>query len=311
MQALTLRPYQSEDDYWRIRAFLRATYLANGCRDSTWHVARLDYWRWHVVLNCGQLPNIEDYIFIWETPQGEIAAVLNPEGAGEAFLQIHPAWKTAELEAEMLDIAEQHLAAAGEDGQRTLYVWRPGEDDQRRRLLEARGYARARLRPEEQRQRVLDGPVAVVPPPEGYTVRALGDASEIPARSWVSWRAFHPDEPDENYRGSAWYPNVQRCPLYRRDLDIVAAAPDGSLAAFCTIWYDDVTRTGCFEPVGVDPDHHRRGLGKAIMTEAMHRVQRMGATRVLVGGFSDAANALYSAVVNPHADTIERWVKTW
>ncbi len=47
--------------------------------------------------------------------------------------------------------------------------------------------------------------------------------------------------------------------LYRRDLDIVAVAPGGEIAGFCTIWYDDVTRTG-YEPVGVVPEYHRRGL---------------------------------------------------
>ena len=47
----------------------------------------------------------------------------------------------------------------------------------------------------------------------GVTVRTLYrliDESELPARSWLSWKAFHPDEPDEKYQGWAWYRNVQR-----------------------------------------------------------------------------------------------------
>jgi hypothetical protein len=35
--------------------------------------------------------------------------------------------------------------------------------------------------------------------------------------------------------GWRWYRDVQRAPLYRRDLDLVAVAPDGELAAFCTL----------------------------------------------------------------------------
>ena len=49
---LTMRPYGGEDDYWRIREFLREVFLRNGRREWTWQVARLDYWRWHVAANC-------------------------------------------------------------------------------------------------------------------------------------------------------------------------------------------------------------------------------------------------------------------
>jgi hypothetical protein len=100
-------------------------------------------------------------------------------------------------------------------------------------------------------------------------VRALGEVEELPARSWASWRAFHPDEPDERYQGWEWYHNIQRIPLYRRDLDVVAVAPNGEIASFCTVWFDDVTRTGVFEPVGTAPEHQRRGLGKAVMCEGL------------------------------------------
>jgi hypothetical protein len=43
----TKRPYQNEEDYWRMRSFLRQVFLLNDCLEHSWHVARLDYWRWH------------------------------------------------------------------------------------------------------------------------------------------------------------------------------------------------------------------------------------------------------------------------
>jgi len=64
----------------------------------------------------------------------------------------------------------------------------------------------------------------------------------MPTRSWASWRGFHPDEPDEDYQGWEWYLNIQRCPFYCRDLNIVSIAPDGETATFSTMWYDNVTR---------------------------------------------------------------------
>ena len=39
---LTRRAYQTEDDYWRIRAFLREVFLLNDRRELCWQVARLD-----------------------------------------------------------------------------------------------------------------------------------------------------------------------------------------------------------------------------------------------------------------------------
>ena len=40
---LIRRHYQQENDYWRIRAFLRDAMHANQRRELSWHVARLDY----------------------------------------------------------------------------------------------------------------------------------------------------------------------------------------------------------------------------------------------------------------------------
>lgn len=315
---LTMRAYQGEDDYWRIREFLRRVFLLNGRREQSWQVARLDYWRWHVAGNCWESGSFEDVIWLWETADGEIAAVLNPEGRVEAHLQVHPGLRTShrpsvpmgELEEEMLAVAEEHLHKPLPDGRRKLYVWANEHDALRQEILARRGYTR-HDGPEYQRQLLLSEPIPDAPVPPGYTVRSLGDVDELPARSWLSWRAFHPDEPDEDYEGWEWYLNVQQAPMYRRDLDIVAVASDGELAAFCTLWYDDVTRTGYFEPVGAEPAHHRRGLGKAVMCEAMRRIKRMGATLVTVGGYSPAANALYSSVVSPDYALSCPWVKEW
>ena len=78
---LIMRPYQDEDDYWRIREFLRQVMLFNDRREFSWHVARWDYWWWFANPSMEHLP-LEENVFIWETQSGQIAAVLNPEGHG-------------------------------------------------------------------------------------------------------------------------------------------------------------------------------------------------------------------------------------
>jgi mycothiol synthase len=306
---LTKRRYQNEDDYWRIRAFLRRVFLLNERREAIWQVYRLDYWRWHGIENLDH-GRLEEHVFLWETADGEIAAVLNREGRGEAHLQVHPGYRTPELEEEMVVVAEQHLARRDAEGGRQVWVYADEHDGLRQDILARRGYARGGW-PAYQRWRPLSVPVPDAPPAAGYTVRAVGEADELPARSWVSWRAFHPDEPDEAYEGWEWYHNIQRAPLYRRDLDLVAVAPGGEFASFCTVWFDDVTRTGAFEPVGAAPEHQRRGLGRAVMCEGLRRLERLGATMAYVASYEPPAHALYASVGFIQYDLFEPWTRTW
>ena len=306
---LKLRNYQGENDYWRIRAFLREVMHANGRREFSWPVARLDYWRWHVNENIEHM-RLEDVIFLWEDEQGHIAAVLNPEGKADVHLQIHPALHNAQLEEEMIRTAEERLVETGENGRRKLLTWADAHDGLRQATLTRRGYHKQKW-PEHQRRRSLDLEIPESNLPPGYKVRSLGEAVELPDRSWASWRAFHPDEPDERYEGWEWYHNIQRMPLYRRDLDLVGVAPDRKIASFCTIWYDDVTRTAYFEPVGTVPEHQRRGLGKAVMLEGLRRLKRLGADLAFVGSYSEGAGALYASAGFIDYDLSEPWEKEW
>ena len=306
---LTQRSFQNEDDYWRIRQFLRQVFLLNGRREVSWHIARWDYWRWPGVESWGGGP-LEKEVFIWELPDGQITAVLNSEELGDAFLQVHPSLRTPELDLEMLDVAEQRLAIVDSNGQRKLCVWADSHDALRHDILKDRGYTQGEW-PETQHRRDLSRPVPDAPLAQGFTLRSLGDIDELPARSWFSWKAFHPDEPEEHYAelGWEWYLDIQRCPLYRRDLDLVTVAPNGDIASFCTVWYDDVTRSAYVEPVGTYAPYQRRGLAKAVMVEGLRRLQRLGATLAFVGGYSPEANALYASVMGNEHDLSERWVK--
>jgi GNAT superfamily N-acetyltransferase len=305
----TMRNYQSEEDYWRIRPFLREVSLLNDRRDFSWSLLRWDYWRWHVNENIFHLKP-EDTVTLWEK-EGQIAAMVNPDNPGEAFFQIHPACREELSIAEMLDAAEKKIPAPNENGKQQLIVWVNAADEAMKRLFTERGYARSKYSAEHMRRRFFTKPIPDPVTPSGYCVRALGDESELPARSWVSWKAFHPDEPDDKYEGWQWYHNIQRVPIYRRDLDIVAVAPNGEFAAFCTVWFDDVTRTAVFEPVGTHPDHQKRGLGKAVMSEGLRRAQSLGATLATVSSYGKSAHALYESMGFTDFDLSEPWIKEW
>jgi hypothetical protein len=143
-----------------------------------------------------------------------------------------------------------------------LWVWADSQDAQRQEILRRRGFTPRPDEAECQWRRDLHAPIPDAPLAPGYIIRSLGDAGELPARSWASWKAFHPNAPDEGYEGWEWYLNIQSAPLYRRDLDIVAATPAGEIAAFTTICCDDVSRSAYIEPVGTMPDHQRHGASR-------------------------------------------------
>jgi len=304
---LTMRKYESEEDYRRIREFLRRVFLVNGWKEYSWQAYRFDYWRRLGIEGLGH-GSLETHVFLWETSDGEIGAVLNGEAPGNAWLQIDPAIRTPELEAEMISVAEQHLTVPTGDNRSKVRVWAIEDDRLREDILKQRGFVKSEAVGYE-RRRDMNEPIANGAVAEGYSIRSLGGAEELPARSWLSWRAFHPNAPDSEYQGWEWYRALQKAPLYRRDLDLVAVAPDGDLAAFTTIWFDDVTRTGAFEPVGTSPEHQRRGLASAVMCEGLRRLGRLGATMAYVGSWNEATHRLYGSLGFTDYVVNRGWVK--
>ena len=274
MSALTCS-CATEEDFWRIRNFLREVFLLNNRLEHSWNVARLDYWHWHMLKTCNIIESVENGMALWENVDGRIVAVLNNNGGSELRLHIHPHFRSVGLENEMLAYAEEHYFATTGDGRRYVYLPIFEDDTSRQELVQSRDFKKYPGWGHHYR-RDLDSPIPEAPLPDGYVIRSMGGAEEYPSRSFASWRAFHNDEPDANYDGDyAWFANLQSAPLYRRDLDVVAAASDGSLAAFCTCFYDDYTRSAVTVVVGVAAEHWRRGLGKAVITEALRRLQAM------------------------------------
>ena len=99
----------------------------------------------------------------------------------------------------------------------------------------------------------------------------------------------------------AWRERTLRCPEYQADLDLVAVAPGGRLAAFCVCWLDERLaegRGGQVEPLGVHQDFRNLGLGQAILSEGLRRLSLRGARGVYVetDRHRNAALGLYEAL---------------
>jgi predicted N-acetyltransferase YhbS len=76
---------------------------------------------------------------------------------------------------------------------------------------------------------------------------------------------------------------MQSAPNYRKDLNIVAVAPDGMYASYGGIWQDHFNRIAYIEPVCTDPDYRRMRLGTAVVLEGIRRCGKEGAMTAMVG----------------------------
>ncbi len=76
---------------------------------------------------------------------------------------------------------------------------------------------------------------------------------------------------------------MQSAPNFRKDLNIVAEAPDGNFAAYAGFWFEGTNRYAYVEPVATDSDYRRLGLGRAVVLEGIRRCAELGATIAYVG----------------------------
>ena len=144
-------------------------------------------------------------------------------------------------------------------------------------------------------------------PPAGFRLRTVepGDLSARVELHRIVWAPSRVTE--ESYR------DVQAAWPYRADLDCVAEAPDGRLAAYCLAWLDPDNRVGELEPVGTHPDFRRLGLGSAVSRFALRRLEEEGATQAMVYAVVDPANtgpkALYESIGFVETSRFLRYVR--
>ena len=145
--------------------------------------------------------------------------------------------------------------------------------------------------------------------PAGFLLRPVAGEGDLAQRAAAQHAAFESSMPMDEY--CRRYLRFMRSPVYRPELDIVAAAPDGRIAAFCIAWLDAANRVGLFEPVGVHPDFQRRGLGKAVVLEGLRRMQANGMEQAIVCSLwhSPAALALYESAGFRTVDTLQAYTK--
>jgi len=295
-----------EADFWLVRQFLLDAW-GLAAPGHVWDVRRWDgayHHRaqsgWDAHWRGGQA------VGLWETPAGRLVGAVHPESAGEAWLQVLPGYRW--LEEAMLEWAEAELPSDLADGQRRLSVFAWDYDAQRIELLERRGYTRT-AGGEHLRRWSLPVPSVPVALPAGYRLHTLRPGHPEDCERYAALlnnafqRTCHTAEEVANF--------TCHSPSFNAELELIAAAPDGSFAALAGMIYDSANRYGLFEPVCATRDPRPLGLTGLLMREGVRRAMALGAQHCYVGtGYGMPANRFYHAVGFKVQQSGSYWAKT-
>ena len=146
--------------------------------------------------------------------------------------------------------------------------------------------------------RPLDVPLDRPHVPRGFEIRHLSGRDEIEAYVALVNSAIPGATSVETHQ--RWIDS----PEYIPELDLIAVADDGSLAAFCQSYYDPLDlersarREGWTDPIGTGPAYRKKGLARAVILEALWRLKRRGIEDAMLGvaGSNKAAQKLYESI---------------
>jgi ribosomal protein S18 acetylase RimI-like enzyme len=276
--SLSYRPFVDPDDAERVVALMR--------RMAKWNENGIGWLHpgdvvWRLYQNLTLVP--EKIMRIVENDSGEVVALVEifapdgvcihmPEGAADL----------AEVVAFVEDRARNELGAKsaeeGDGSPLTIEFETTSLQPRAAGLLRDLGYVPAGDHAYRLNGKPLNGELPAPRLRDGAIIRPVHDApADIQKRVDLHrdvWTGSKFDVPG--------YQRLRSKPLYRSDLDLVVETPDGELAAYCIIWWDPVTKTGEFEPVGTAERFRRRGYGKAVVLEGLRRLRELGAEYAVV-----------------------------
>ena len=316
------RIYEPNRDFIRIRDFLAQTYNAFPS-PFNWGIERWNYARYFVAPMLGSEgtdPGVpegslnaiamwESLVGLWENEEGAIVGVACIEhphpghsGFGEVFVQRHPDHTDQiGLLDDMLAYGEERYV---DPSKNRVFTWVYDNDSDLIAVLKRREYER-RDEPTSQYLRHTFGDIPDTDLPEGFMIQSMADENDIDKRREIFGRGFNHEDP-KDWPSAYAYRELQRAPDYRREHDLVIVAPDGTYAACCIVWFNEVSRVGHLEPLSTHPDYRRMGLGKQILDEGMRRLKALGATYMPM---DDGFDPFYLAIGFKAEQTRRPWIK--
>ena len=246
----------------------------------------------------------DEYVKIWEDDSVGIVAFTVCKPAGDCQIQIHPDYR--DLEDMLIESVEnQAKEMKADESEKKIYFTVEAGDTIREEVLKNRGYSNKGLYAHN-RWLPDNYEVPEIKLPDGYTIRHVDIEKDIELYRDVQSSVF-PHCMSMTLELAKKYVSAK---FYHPERDVVVVAPDRTYAAFTTGRMDPISKLAELEPVGVHPDHRQKGLGKAIVYEAIKRLQQHGAKAIVILGAasSEAATKLYDSVGFERRD-VHAWLK--
>ena len=268
---MEFRTYR-EEDYDAVCDFLIALNRADRTHIN-WNWARFEWMYEHPESD----RSAYGAIGLWSDGGRIVGAAIYDMYFGEAFCGVLPG--CGSLYPEILDYA---YAALRDDAGLGIAICAGAAEEIA--AAERRGFVRA-----EQTETVmrieLDRPLAAALP-EGVSFSELDPAKDDGREiQWLFWQGFDHGADEAEFEKD--YEKTVRAGLrIRRHFDpylsMAARAAGGEAVAYCGVWYQNGTDYAYVEPVCTVPAWRRKGVGRAVVCEALNRARKRGAKRAYV-----------------------------
>ncbi len=255
-------------------------------------------------------PGGTSYWQLWENAQGDLIGMVRlwvewPTDIQEVYLDVivHPAYRNQGWETELFAWAERYAQDCHHAYDIPLQAWTGAPSDRPYCVHQCETHGYEAVRWFNELERSLQAPIPEPQFPEGFQVRCCQDDDleawvEMFNQTFVDHWHFVPLTTEERQHRRTY-------PTYCPELDWVAIAPDGTLAAFCKAhipWARnqrlDQTE-GHIHLLGTRRGFRRQGLARALLLMGLHHLQDAGMTVALLGVDSNNPNQakrLYESV---------------
>lgn len=250
-------------------SFANSNIEKNSCRKVAW-----DCFSKHP---CFEMFHPEK-IGIWET-EGEIVGVVRLESPwdGGVFIDVKPEYE--KLQDQLIHYAEESFAGLDDSGNKYLNVYLR-ESDNFQEALKANGYSRYGEMKMFSFDLIENIPTAEIP--LGFQLKSLKEVYSFERLNELLWKAFNYEGEPPSFDDDVYLPIKHAWLDYKRDICIVAIAPDDSFAAFCGMWFDEVTKSAFIEPVATAQKYRNNGLARACIYKSMELCKNIGTKIVYV-----------------------------
>jgi len=269
---ITSRSYRYLTDFPMIRQFLTEIYekdWRNGVPAPFVEYAFCATWMDHNYLHRNTVWFDGEKVVAFAFAEGEVT---------EAFFALRPGYDF--LAAEMIEKCESYMVHKDNKVKLTLFGGQTA-------LIEAakeKGYTMFNTW-EELLWDFEKEPELNFTLPEGYRFEERGRI-DPKKRLICYWKGFdHEKEegswPEENINDEYL---LATAPHYSNEYTVAVVAPDGSYACCAGMWWTPENKLAYMEPLATVPEHRRKGLAAAALTELSRRMKPLGATHMTGGG---------------------------